>query len=317
MLAGLIRDDERKVLVGHPRPERPAGDRPALRPQPHRDAETDIILTLTPHIVRVLDLTEADLRPFRVGRDTGSAAPTRRADAAAAPRAARGERRAPPRRAQPAPPARRRHAGRRRRPRRRRPPRPLRSALRPPARRARRAPAGAPRAGRSRARPSRAAPAGSGRRRPAPRQSAPCPTGGRGCRAAVPRSLRRSGDDDAMRIAEEQIRAHPAQLLEREQTQLVHPVVDQRRALGLRREHGHQADEVAREARPQAGRDAAGRRSAVDGSTRSTSSSMRALRRPAAAAPTATTSMSTARAPRTSISPPVIAATTAQLPASM
>ena len=31
--------------------------------------QTDIILTLTPHIIRVLDLTEADLRPFRVGRD--------------------------------------------------------------------------------------------------------------------------------------------------------------------------------------------------------------------------------------------------------
>jgi hypothetical protein len=28
---------------------------------------------LTPHIVRVLDLTEADLRPFRVGRETDAA----------------------------------------------------------------------------------------------------------------------------------------------------------------------------------------------------------------------------------------------------
>jgi general secretion pathway protein D len=34
---------------------------------------TDIILTLTPHIVRVLDLTEADVRAFRMGRDTGAA----------------------------------------------------------------------------------------------------------------------------------------------------------------------------------------------------------------------------------------------------
>ena len=32
--------------------------------------QTDIILMLTPHIIRVLDLTEADLRPFRVGRDS-------------------------------------------------------------------------------------------------------------------------------------------------------------------------------------------------------------------------------------------------------
>ena len=33
--------------------------------------ESDIVLTLTPHIIRVLDLTEDDLRPFRVGRDEG------------------------------------------------------------------------------------------------------------------------------------------------------------------------------------------------------------------------------------------------------
>jgi general secretion pathway protein D len=32
--------------------------------------ETDILLTLTPHIVRVLDLSEADLRPFRVRSGT-------------------------------------------------------------------------------------------------------------------------------------------------------------------------------------------------------------------------------------------------------
>ena len=35
--------------------------------------QTDIILTLTPHIIRVLDLTEADLRAFRVGRDSTGA----------------------------------------------------------------------------------------------------------------------------------------------------------------------------------------------------------------------------------------------------
>ena len=34
--------------------------------------ESDIVLTITPHIVRVLDLTEADLRPFRLGRDAAS-----------------------------------------------------------------------------------------------------------------------------------------------------------------------------------------------------------------------------------------------------
>ena len=33
--------------------------------------QTDIILMLTPHIVRVLDLAEDDLRPFRLGREAG------------------------------------------------------------------------------------------------------------------------------------------------------------------------------------------------------------------------------------------------------
>jgi general secretion pathway protein D len=34
--------------------------------------ETDIILTLTPRIVRVLNLRAEDLTPFRVGRDSGA-----------------------------------------------------------------------------------------------------------------------------------------------------------------------------------------------------------------------------------------------------
>ena len=34
--------------------------------------ETDIIVTLTPRIIRVLDLNESDLRAFRVERDTGT-----------------------------------------------------------------------------------------------------------------------------------------------------------------------------------------------------------------------------------------------------
>jgi general secretion pathway protein D len=70
MLAGLIRDDERHSLDGL------AGlsDIPLVgRLFAHNTKttdQTDIILTLTPHIIRVLDLTEADLRPFRVGRDS-------------------------------------------------------------------------------------------------------------------------------------------------------------------------------------------------------------------------------------------------------
>ncbi len=72
MLAGLIRDDERKSLDGIPG----LSDLPLVgRMFGHSQktsTQTDIVLTLTPHIVRVLDLTEADLRPFRVSRDSGT-----------------------------------------------------------------------------------------------------------------------------------------------------------------------------------------------------------------------------------------------------
>jgi general secretion pathway protein D len=69
MLAGLIRDDERRVIQGIPG----LSDLPVLGPMfrhasTQRD-QTDIILTLTPHIIRVLDVSEDDLRAFRVGRD--------------------------------------------------------------------------------------------------------------------------------------------------------------------------------------------------------------------------------------------------------
>jgi general secretion pathway protein D len=70
MLAGLIRDDERRSLDGIPG----LSDLPVVgRLFAHNtksSTQTDIILTLTPHIIRLLELTEADLRPFRVGRDS-------------------------------------------------------------------------------------------------------------------------------------------------------------------------------------------------------------------------------------------------------
>jgi general secretion pathway protein D len=70
MLAGLIRDDERQSLEGVPGLiDVPIIGRLFAHNQKTTD-QTDIILTLTPHIIRVLELTEADLRPFRVGRDT-------------------------------------------------------------------------------------------------------------------------------------------------------------------------------------------------------------------------------------------------------
>jgi len=75
LLAGLIRDDERRILSGIPG----LSDLPLvgrLFAHSRRETqETDIVLTLTPHIVRVLDLSEEDLRPFRVGRDGDLAQP--------------------------------------------------------------------------------------------------------------------------------------------------------------------------------------------------------------------------------------------------
>ncbi|MEO5822026.1 MAG: hypothetical protein ABIT71_16100 [Vicinamibacteraceae bacterium] len=70
MLAGLIRDEERTTLEGVPG----LSDIPIIgRLFGHSRKETkqtDIVLMLTPRIVRVLDLGVEDLRPFRVGRDS-------------------------------------------------------------------------------------------------------------------------------------------------------------------------------------------------------------------------------------------------------
>lgn len=72
MLAGLIRDEERSSLASIPG----LGDIPVLGRlfgyTQKETQETDIILTLTPRIVRVLNLTAEDLQPFRMGRDGGA-----------------------------------------------------------------------------------------------------------------------------------------------------------------------------------------------------------------------------------------------------
>jgi general secretion pathway protein D len=71
LLAGLIRDEERTTLSGIPG----LSDLPVvgrLFAKNHKESkQTDVVLMLTPRIIRVLDLTESDLRPFRVGRDSG------------------------------------------------------------------------------------------------------------------------------------------------------------------------------------------------------------------------------------------------------
>ncbi len=69
IMAGLIRDNERTVASGIPGfSDLPIIGRLFARNK-RETQETDIVLTLTPHIVRVLDLTEEDLRPFRIPRD--------------------------------------------------------------------------------------------------------------------------------------------------------------------------------------------------------------------------------------------------------
>jgi general secretion pathway protein D len=69
IIAGLIRDNERTVADGIPG----FSDIPIIgrlfAKNKRETQETDIVLTLTPHIVRVLDLTEEDLRPFRIRTD--------------------------------------------------------------------------------------------------------------------------------------------------------------------------------------------------------------------------------------------------------
>lgn len=72
ILAGLIRDDERTTMAGIPGlSDIPVIGRLFAKNHTER-TQTDIVLTLTPHIVRVLDLTDADLAPFRVARDTSA-----------------------------------------------------------------------------------------------------------------------------------------------------------------------------------------------------------------------------------------------------
>ncbi|ODS56099.1 MAG: hypothetical protein ABS36_06655 [Acidobacteria bacterium SCN 69-37] len=69
ILAGLIREDERAERQTIPG----LGDIPVLGQlfgRTRREAQqTDVVIMLTPHIVRSLDLTEDDLRPLRLPRD--------------------------------------------------------------------------------------------------------------------------------------------------------------------------------------------------------------------------------------------------------
>ena len=72
LLAGLIRDDERTIMEGIPGlSDVPVVGRLFARNR-KETTQTDVVLTLTPHIIRVLDLSEEDLRPFRVSNDANA-----------------------------------------------------------------------------------------------------------------------------------------------------------------------------------------------------------------------------------------------------
>ena len=73
LLAGLIRDDERQLRKGIPGLSDLPGVGRLFGQNSDERTQTDIILMLTPHIVRVLDLTEDDLRAFQMGRNPGAA----------------------------------------------------------------------------------------------------------------------------------------------------------------------------------------------------------------------------------------------------
>ena len=73
MLAGLIRDDERKAREGIPGLSDIPGVGRFFSHVRDERVQTDVILMLTPHIVRVLELTEEDVRAFKMGRYPGAA----------------------------------------------------------------------------------------------------------------------------------------------------------------------------------------------------------------------------------------------------
>jgi general secretion pathway protein D len=72
LLAGLIRDDERLLMEGIPGlSDVPVVGRLFARNR-KETTQTDVVMTLTPHIIRVLDLSAEDLRPFRVSGDANA-----------------------------------------------------------------------------------------------------------------------------------------------------------------------------------------------------------------------------------------------------
>ena len=67
LLAGLILDNERKGLTGIPGLASIPFIGRLFAKNEDQVQQTDIVMTLTPHVIRKTDITEADLRSFLVG----------------------------------------------------------------------------------------------------------------------------------------------------------------------------------------------------------------------------------------------------------
>jgi general secretion pathway protein D len=69
LLAGLIREEERSTLSGVPGLSQVPLLKHLFGTTETEKKETDIVLTLTPHIIRVPDINQADLEPLWIGTD--------------------------------------------------------------------------------------------------------------------------------------------------------------------------------------------------------------------------------------------------------
>ncbi len=67
LLAGLLREDERKSLNGFPGAIHVPVLKQLFSNNDEQIGQTDIVMLLTPHIVRTSEVTEADLRPIYIG----------------------------------------------------------------------------------------------------------------------------------------------------------------------------------------------------------------------------------------------------------
>ena len=67
LLAGLLREDERKSLNGVPGAIRVPILKQLFSNNDQTIAQTDIVMLLTPHIVRAPEITESDLKPLYIG----------------------------------------------------------------------------------------------------------------------------------------------------------------------------------------------------------------------------------------------------------